>query len=232
MPKEGESMTLGRGRWMMVAAIIAVTAWVAIVAFECTTQDDAAPAATGGIDSAWGGMNDAKVVSTPRDKWRAGELPYLYQIDEEWAEAPYGEDNVRLSGCGPTCMSMVYVWATGKRDMDPAKMAQFAEREGYLDQGMTSWLFMSEGAQRLGLTSRELPADEAAIMNTLAAGSPIIVSVAPGDFTQFGHLMVISSANDDGTVNLHDPNSPENSRKSWSLQQILRQTRNLWAFSA
>lgn len=177
------------------------------------------------------GNGSGAAQSTPRSEWRAGEVPYLYQIDPEWADDSYAGSTIAESGCGPTCLSMIYVYLTGRTNMDPADMAAFSESHKYVDSGMTSWTFMDEGARVLGLRSRELPADYQSVRKALDAGYPVIASVSKGDFTTQGHFIVLAGTDEDGKVIVHDPNSVERSAKVWDLDRILSQTRNLWAFS-
>ncbi len=47
--------------------------------------------------------------STPAHAWRKGEVPFLYQIDPQWSDEPYAGGNIHENGCGPTCLSMVYI---------------------------------------------------------------------------------------------------------------------------
>ena len=170
--------------------------------------------------------------STPRSEWQKGEVPFLYQTDPQWASRPYAGGTVEKNGCGPTCLSMVYVALTGCDDLDPAAMADFSERGGYTTDGMTAWALMSDGATELGLTSEELPATAAAVRETLLAGKPVICSVGPGDFTTTGHFIVLADLTEDGKVVVHDPNSAERSSHPWDLERVLGQCLNLWAFSA
>lgn len=169
--------------------------------------------------------------STPRSEWREGEVPYLYQTDPQWASHPYAGGTVEKNGCGPTCLSMVYVALTGRDDLDPAAMADFSERGGYVSDGMTAWALMSDGAAELGLTSEELPASAGAVREALLAGKPVICSVGPGDFTTTGHFIVLSGLTEDDEVIVHDPNSAERSSRPWDLERVLGQCLNLWAFS-
>ena len=170
--------------------------------------------------------------STPRAEWRADEVPFLYQTDPQWAAHPYAGGTVEKNGCGPTCLSMVYVALTGRDDLDPAAMADFSERGGYTSGGMTAWALMTEGAAELGLSSEELSASEGAVREALLAGEPVICSVGPGDFTTTGHFIVLSGVAEDGQVVVHDPNSPERSARTWGLERVLGQCLNLWALSA
>lgn len=170
-------------------------------------------------------------TSTPKREWRAGNVPYLYQTDAAWSDYQYAGATVGTSGCGPTCLSMAYVALTGKTDRDPASMSAFSQINGYVEDGQTSWLLMSEGASKLGLTSVEVPADEDALRNHLTSGHPVIASVAPGDFTTTGHFIVITGIDEQGNLDIRDPNSAERSGMTWDVDRVLGQCRNLWAFS-
>lgn len=171
-------------------------------------------------------------VSTPVTQWRRGEMPYLYQTDPAWEDVPYAGATVRTHGCGPTCLSMVHAFLAGQRAKDPSAMAALSEREGFVDGGATSWTFMTEGAAKVGLTGRELPASADVIRAQLRMGHPVICCVGPGDFTTEGHFIVLVDEEADGTISVRDPNSAERSRKTWDLDRILGQCRNIWAFSA
>lgn len=181
------------------------------------------------VASLLGGANDTP--STPKAEWVQGELPYLYQTDAQWKNTAYAGGTIADSGCGPTCLAMVYVGVTGKKDHSPVTLAAFSESAGYVYGGMTSWTYMTEGAQALGLHSRELPADHSVIAAALQSGQPVIASMAPGTFTDVGHFIVLCGVEDDGSIEIRDPNSPERSHKTWSLDQIIPEARNFWAFS-
>ena len=158
-------------------------------------------------------------------------MPFLYQTDPQWSGHPYAGGTVEKNGCGPTCLSMVYVALTGRDDLDPADIADFSERGGYTADGMTAWALMSEGAAGLGLSSEELPASAAVVREALLAGKPVICSVGPGDFTTTGHFIVLAGVSEDDEVIVHDPNSAERSARTWDLERVLGQCLNLWAFS-
>ncbi len=65
--------------------------------------------------------------STPRSQWSAGTMPHIYQIDPAWSELPYAGGTIRQNGCGPTCLTMVYIFKTGRTDMTPADMCALSE---------------------------------------------------------------------------------------------------------
>lgn len=170
-------------------------------------------------------------VSTPRSQWTAGTMPHLYQTDPIWANKPYAGSNIRIAGCGPTSLSMVYTYLTGKTDLDPVAMASFAEEHNFAPTGATEWRFMTDGAAAIGLRSTPVAPSRASIASALDAGMPIICCLTPGDFTAVGHFLVIKGMDSRGMVEIHDPNSPYNSAKRWPISQVLPQIEALWALS-
>ena len=203
-----------------------------IVGFLC-----AAYFTNGSIDSmkpslsGSGNAGAATLGSTPKSEWKRGSTPALYQTDAEWADTRYANDTLRESGCGPTCMSMVYVNLTGRKEMDPPKMCAYSERMGFVDKGATSWEFMTKGARGLGLNAEELPADKGIIKGRVSAGHPVIAIMGPGDFTTTGHFIVICGIDENGRAIIRDPNSAERTNKPWDLDKLIAQARNFWAYS-
>lgn len=157
-------------------------------------------------------------------------VPLLMQWDMRWGYTPYGSDVMGLTGCGPTCLSMVAIYVLGDTSMTPSWMAKYSMNEGYCVSGSgTSWSLMSDGARDLGMNAFELPLDENRIKNELEAGNPIICIMGPGDFTDSGHFIVLTGYKD-GKLIVNDPNSYENSEKLWSYNEIKGQIRNLWVY--
>jgi len=161
---------------------------------------------------------------------KQGTIPHLYQWDLRWGYGRYGENIIALAGCGPTCLSMVMLGLTGDAQWDPVRISRFSEAEGYVSQVGTSWELMNVGAEKLGIDSQELPLDENRMVKELKSGHPIICSMRPGDFTDTGHFILLVDYVD-GCFVIHDPNSIENSEKTWNYEEIRGQIRNLWAFS-
>ncbi len=166
-------------------------------------------------------------------EYTPGQIPLFLQWDIRWGYEMYGGDYLALTGCGPTCLSMVAVGLTGNTAYDPLTVANFAEQNGYYCAGSGSyWSLISEGCGQFGLAAEELPLDETVIRSHLQGGDPIICAVGAGDFTTDGHFLVLTGVNADGTITLHDPNSRINSQKSWDLQRVMSQISNLWALRA
>lgn len=159
-----------------------------------------------------------------------GSVPLLLQTDDKWNNLPYGSSTVGISGCGPTCLSMVITALTDSQNMTPDAVADFSAANGYYVDGVgTSWSLMSDGARRLGLKVKEISLDEGIIADKLEHGYPIICSVTKGDFTNEGHFIVLTSYND-GIIHVNDPNSSENSAKDWSYERLKGQINNLWVY--
>ncbi|MEE0776104.1 MAG: papain-like cysteine protease family protein [Bacillota bacterium] len=159
------------------------------------------------------------------------DIPLLLQTDVRWANEPYGDDTVSKSGCGPTCIAMVAQGLCGS-DTAPDEVAAYSEDNGYFDAGSgTRWTLMTEGVAAFGLRGRELPLDEGSIRNALNGGTPIIASVKPGDFTDKGHFIVFAGLAKNGEVIVNDPNSKSRSERTWPLDRLIPQIKNLWCFS-
>lgn len=162
-----------------------------------------------------------------------GEIPLFLQWDERWGYETYGDDYMAVTGCGPTALSMVYTGLTGDTSLNPYEMAKLAQNNGYYVNGSgSSWNMMLGLASQIGLDANEISLDENSIKKELSAGNPIICIMGPGDFTTSGHFIVLTGITDDGKVQVNDPNSVKNSQKTWELDRIMSQMRDLWVYKA
>lgn len=160
-----------------------------------------------------------------------GTIPLFLQWDQRWGYETYGSDFMAVTGCGPTCLSMVWCGLSGETQWNPLNVARYAEREGYYVKGAgTAWDLMTMGAEDLGLTVDSVVFDAEHILAQLQGGSPIICAMRPGDFTTTGHFIVLSGLDEYGKVTVCDPNSRANSEKSWDVEELLPQIKNLWAY--
>ena len=158
------------------------------------------------------------------------KIPLLMQWDSRWGYYKYGDNVMGLTGCGPTCLSMVASYLLQNPALTPIYMAEYATRNGYSVSGSgTSWNFMSEGATELGLHVKEVPLMENKIKNYLQQGYPIICILGPGEFTDNGHFIVLTGVEDD-KIRLNDPNSRERSERMWEYEELKNQIRNIWVY--
>lgn len=159
-------------------------------------------------------------------------MPLLLQWDSRWGYETYGAGPLGCTGCGPTCLSMLSLYLTGWHQNDPYSVAQYAQENDYYVSGSGSaWTLMSDGCTQFGLTSEELPLDENASVESLEEGHPVICAMGPGDFTDNGHYIILA-AYSDGAFIIRDPNSPANSARTWTFEELQDQIKNIWSFSA
>lgn len=158
------------------------------------------------------------------------QVPRLYQWDMRWGYKIYGSGPMALTGCGPTCLSMVAIYLTGNTDLNPAWMADYAMNNGYYDYEDNSgsyWSLMTDGAYGLGIDVVEITTEEDRMKRNLDVGNPIIAIVGEGQFTDGGHFIVITGYTDEGfTVN--DPNSVANSERIWTFEELEEEIITLW----
>lgn len=169
----------------------------------------------------------AVTISLTRQE-KEKDWPLLLQWDKRWGYHSYGASNIGLSGCGPTCLSMVAISLTKDFTYTPDVVADFSMKNGYYVSGVgTSWNLMTDGASFFGLTGREFTIDEELWKQTLNQGNAIICSLGPGDFTANGHFVVIYGYDKNGFL-VNDPNSVLRSNVSWPYTKLAKQIKNLW----
>lgn len=165
-----------------------------------------------------------------KEEIKKGEIPLLMQWDLRWGYNKYGNDMIGISGCGPTCLSMVIIGLTQNTKYTPDKVAKYSMKHGYVIDGSTAWSLMYEGAQHFGIMGEEIGLDKNQVESYLENGNPIICSMRPGDFTTKGHFIVLSGIKE-GKIVVNDPNSKIRSEKLWDFDKIQDQIKNLWVFS-
>lgn len=162
-----------------------------------------------------------------------GQIPIFYQWTSTWGYAKYGEEQIAIDGCGPTCLAMVAVGLTGDTSYTPKKVADISMEIGtYLPDTGTTWDLMEKGPAQMGFQSWQMKSWSAsAILQELESGHPVICSMKEGNFTTQGHFIVLAGVAEDGKVLVNDPNSKVRTQTEWDAQELLDQTKGMWAFS-
>ncbi len=161
---------------------------------------------------------------------RRDTVPELLQWDQRWGYRKYGDGIIGINGCGPVCLSMVYIYLTGDTGMNPYQMAQYSQNNGYYVNGTgTSWELMGNGAVNLGLDVTQIPLDKERIIANLEVGNPVICSMGPGQFTKSGHFIVLAGYEND-RFKVNDPNSKRRSHSKWSYEDIAESVLNIWVY--
>ena len=161
------------------------------------------------------------------------EFPLFLQWDPRWGYAEYGDgSNVGLAGCGPTCLSMVLYYLLGDESLTPDVIADYSMDNGYYMSGTgTAWKLLEDVADMHGLNVWQPKASDRILKEELDKGSVIICSMKPGEFTAGGHFIVIYGYDSEGFL-VNDPNCVARSRRRWTYDEIGRQIKNTWVYSA
>lgn len=177
------------------------------------------------------GNSSMKAEAIPDPVQRSEEEVYQFlQWDSRWGYQSYGSSSVGVSGCDPTCLSMVIYALTRNESATPDQIASFAEQRGYYIEGTgTAWALMTDGAAAYDVTSQELALDEALMKKYLQKGAPIICAMGPGNFTAAGHFIMIYGYKN-GKFLVNDPNSRYRSQKEWDYAPLKNQIKALWCF--
>lgn len=165
------------------------------------------------------------------DSEKEESYPLFLQWDHRWGYVEYGKNGIMgISGCGPTCMSMVLYYLTSDEMLTPDKMASYAMENGcYVEGTGTAWAFMEDVPQLYDVKVTKPRNTERAIKAALDKGRMIICAMGKGDFTIAGHFIVIYGYDEEG-FKVNDPNSVARSRKRWSFDEITEQINSIWAY--
>lgn len=164
------------------------------------------------------------------DDEKKKECPLLLQWDTRWGYQPYGDMNIGLSGCGPTCLSMVLFALTRDEALTPQKIALYAMDNGFYVEGTgTAWALMTAYPPQCGVNVREMHMEESALKTALDWDQILICAMGPGDFTTAGHFIVIYDYDEEGFY-VNDPNSIVRSGQKWPYETLKGQIKNIWAF--
>lgn len=153
----------------------------------------------------------------------ATEVVYFNQLDERYADKPYGTDDIGGYGCGPTAMSIVVSSLTNDI-VDPVEMAQWAYENGYWCSKSGSYHSLIPGAAKAwGLNVEGCTASEPQrILDALADGKLVVAIMSKGHFTSSGHFIVLRGVLD-GQILVADPAGYNRSQKAWDLSIILNE---------
>lgn len=159
-------------------------------------------------------------------------IPRFQQWDSRWGYLTYGNDNIGINGCGPTCLSMVAAGLLKDTSKSPDAVAEFSVENNYCTVASgTAWSLMSSGAKKLGLKSESVVVGSDSLKSVLEKKQPVICSMKPGDFTTTGHFIVLTGLTEDGKVMVNDPNSVTRSEKRWDMDTIVGQVKSAWTYT-
>lgn len=151
------------------------------------------------------------------------EVVYFNQLDERYANQPYGTDHIGGYGCGPTAMSIVVSSLTNEI-VDPIEMARWSYENGYWCSKSGSYhALIPAAAEAWGLPVEGCSASEGQrIVDALADGKLVVAIMLKGHFTSSGHFIVLRGVKD-GKILVADPASYDRSSMEWDLSIILNE---------
>lgn len=155
-------------------------------------------------------------------------VPLYLQFDERWGYADYGNHILAINGDAPTCLSMAYTYLKQDGSMNPIKIADFSMEHNFVNQkGNTSTRLMTEGAELLDLTSKEIEINQKEMTNELSSGKVIICCMKSGDFTKSKKYILIHSYKNH-LFYVNDPTSVARSEVGWDYNRLSKQIESLW----
>jgi len=153
----------------------------------------------------------------------ATEVVYFNQLDQRYANKPFGTDNIGGYGCGPISMAIVVSSLTDDL-VDPVEMAKWAYEHGGWCKGQGSYhSLIPNAAKAWGLPVEGCTASEPQrILDALSQGKLVVALMSKGHFTTTGHFIVLRGVKD-GQILVADPASTSRSQKAWDLSIILNE---------
>ncbi len=153
----------------------------------------------------------------------ATEVVYFNQLDQRYANQPFGTGNIGGYGCGPTSMAIVVSSLTDEI-VDPIAMARWAYENGGWCKGQGSYhSLIPNAAKAWGLNVAGCKASEPQrILDALSQGNLVVAIMGKGHFTTTGHFIVLRGVQD-GKILVADPASTSRSQKAWDLSIILNE---------
>ena len=125
------------------------------------------------------------------------EVVYFNQLDQRYANQPFGTDNIGGYGCGPTSMAIVVSSLTDEI-VDPIAMAKWAYENGGWCKGQGSYhSLIPNAAKAWGLNVEGCKASEPQrILDALSQGKLVVAIMGKGHFTTTGHFIVLRGVQD------------------------------------
>lgn len=176
-----------------------------------------------------------KFISKVESGSSMNEFVNYYQYDYDdviYYTSPDGSSygTIKAAGCGTTSMAMVLTYLKGET-IDPVETSDYSREHGTYTWGAgTNWDFFGKISEDYDINCTESSVTSENIVNSLSNGETVIMSMGPGTFTKFGHYIVLTGINDDGTISVADPNSEERSNTTYDIDVFLNEGREMWSF--
>lgn len=174
-----------------------------------------------------------KVAQGYDDAVSVGTVPELYCWDSRWGAVDYAGRPLALTGSGPTALSMAYMAITGKGDRTPADIAKLVSDAGQTSEGSgMSGDFLTGSLGDLGLSCTTTTSNADNLAQALDTGTYVLIEASADTLTDDVHWVIVTGENDDGSVSVCDPTSPEVASHAWDPANLASCTTTLYVVSA
>lgn len=130
------------------------------------------------------------------------EVPQYFQ--SYYPHVRYGDSNIRKSGCGIACVSMVLTYLLDEEVSIPELAQKYFT---YKVEGGSSYSLFPDSAEDYGVTIVKQTWNWQEVKKALEEGHVVIANVrAPSIFTTGGHYIVLSGILENGRILVRDPN--------------------------
>ena len=162
-----------------------------------------------------------------------GTVPELYNWDSRWGNVDFVGRPLAITGSGPTALSMAYMGLTGNTDRTPADMAQLVtDAEQTNETSGMSGDFLENSLADLGLSCSSFTSNADNLAQVLDAGTYVLIETSAGSLTDAAHWVIAVTENEDGSIVVYDPTSPEVSARSWDPATLASSSTTLYAISS
>lgn len=146
---------------------------------------------------------------------------YLSQNKDDYLNMPYGNSNVKYSGCGPAALTMALNYISESNVVTLETIVDWANlNDMYVENVGTRWALIKIFPTTLGFRCEEMHINNVQKLTTLLSeGQVLITSMKKGHFTDSGHFIAITDITD-GMVTVLDSASIYRSLKKWDVQLI------------
>ena len=175
----------------------------------------------------------SKEAQPYEDEVTQGTVPELYCWDERWGAVDYADAPLALTGSGPTALAMARMGLLGNAEQTPATVAQAVSDAGMAggDSGMSAD-FLGDQLSALGLSSSSYASNADNLLQVLDTGTYLLLEVSAGTLTDSAHWVLVTAENEDGSVTVLDPTSPDVSSHTWDAATVASAATNIYALTA
>lgn len=166
---------------------------------------------------------------------RTSDVPLFLQTADEWKDISYGTDgdeNMAENGCAIATLAMIGNYYGF--ESTPATVQEWAQNDYYIYGAGTSWEIFEDYALFHELDFLNLGNNIEWAKEELEKGHLVIVSVDVSQFTDVGHIMLLTGYQD-GKFSLNDPNDDLENKfhnYNWYESSIIEEAGiNYWSYS-